>query len=34
LIAGGIVGIFYLKKNPELVQFDPKQIKYEPKKKK
>jgi phosphatidylglycerol:prolipoprotein diacylglycerol transferase len=34
LVSAGIVGIFYLKKNPDLVQFDPKQIKYEPKKKK
>jgi len=33
LIAGGIIGLNYLRLNPGLVDFDPKQIKYTPKKK-
>lgn len=33
LIAGGLFGLYTLFKNPDLVKFDPKQIKYNPKKK-
>lgn len=33
LIAAGIIGLYYLGKNPELVKFDTKQINHKPKKK-